>query len=304
VLENDSLLGVKSRMPDSLTLKAGETWFGSPAIQLPTRQKVSFGAKATYEPPFRMRLLRFVFETLHTSFPTAVLIACAYVTADILEVLIDEKRWLAATGVFMGAGGGIALVMYVCSVAFKWAMMGRYEPTMKPMWSWWAMRTEAVAVFYGGLASKMLLEYLRGTPFLPWALRPYGLKIGKGVWMNITDITEYDCVKIGDFAVLNKTACPQTHLYEDRVMKVGRITIGKGVTIGTAAVILYDTQIKDYAQIGPLTLIMKGETLPAHSIWNGAPAQPGDVCALPYEASAASVSQAVSQSARAKPIPA
>ena len=44
-------------MPDSLHVKAGETWFGSPAIQLPTRQKVVLSGNWTYEPPRHMRLV-------------------------------------------------------------------------------------------------------------------------------------------------------------------------------------------------------------------------------------------------------
>ena len=72
---------------------------------------------------------------------------------------------------------------------------------MQPMWSWWAMRTEAVAVMYWGLAGKVLLDHLRGTPFLPWVLRLFGAKFGQGVCMDMTDITEFDCVTVGDFVL-------------------------------------------------------------------------------------------------------
>ena len=37
---------------------------------------------------------------------------------------------------------------------------------------------------------------------------------------------------------------------------------------------LYDTHVGDYAQLGPLTVVMKGETIPANSAWIGAPAEP------------------------------
>ena len=57
-----------------LHVKAGEIWFGSPAIKLPNRQKVVLSGNWTYEPPRRMRLWRTCFEAMHTSFPTAVLI--------------------------------------------------------------------------------------------------------------------------------------------------------------------------------------------------------------------------------------
>jgi non-ribosomal peptide synthetase-like protein len=274
VIADDALIGVKSRMPDSLQVGAGETWFGSPAIKLPTRQKVVLSGNWTYEPPWHMYYGRMLFEAAHTSFPTAVLITIAYITADLIAIPIDKGHYGTAIGIFMVAGVVNALIMYSFSVSFKWISMGIYRPIMKPMWSWWAMRTEAVAVFYGGLAGKVLLEYLRGTPFLPWMLRPYGMKVGKGVFINSTDITEFDCIKIGDYSTINMQAEIQTHLYEDRVMKVGRIDIGKGVCVGTGTTILYDTKVEDWVQIGPLSLLMKGETLPTSTLWTGSPTQP------------------------------
>ncbi len=106
-----------------------------------------------------MRLWRIVFEALHTSFPTAVLITLAYIIADIIAEPFGEGQWGVALALFMFAGIVTAFIMYSLALLAKWAFMGVYKPLMKPMWSWWAMRTEAVAVFYGGLASKVLLEY-------------------------------------------------------------------------------------------------------------------------------------------------
>jgi non-ribosomal peptide synthetase-like protein len=92
--------------------------------------------------------------------------------------------------------------------------------------------------------------------------------------MDATDITEFDCVTIGDYVAINAGACLQTHLYEDRLMKVGRIKVGNDVTIGAGSTVLYDTQLGDGSIIGPLTLVMKGEELPVRSSWVGSPAQP------------------------------
>ncbi|MDQ0469099.1 Pls/PosA family non-ribosomal peptide synthetase [Labrys wisconsinensis] len=275
-IADDALIGIKTRLPEGLAVDAGETFCGSPPMRLPTRQKIAAAASTTYDPPFRMWLLRVAFETLHTSLPTAVLIATAYVTAGFIAARLDQGFW-ALLGLFTACGLVTSVAMYAMAVACKWLLIGTYRPMMRPMWSWWAMRTEAVAVIYGGLASKMLLDYLRGTPFLPWLLRPFGTRIGKGTWINTTDICEFDCTEIGDHAVLNMGSCPQTHLYEDRIMKVGRIRIGRGVTIGSGSTVLYDTEIGDFAEVKPLTLIMKGETIPAGTAWVGAPAQGGAV---------------------------
>ena len=271
-IEDDALIGVKSKLPDDLHVRRGETYFGSPAIKLPHRQKVTLGPQWTYRPPRTKIILRGLFEALHTSLPTALYITLGYMTADLIEVPVREGQWLRATGIFLAAGLVIAAALVTLSVAAKWLMIGVYKPVMKPMWSFWAMRTEAVAVLYGGLAGTAAIEFLRGTPFLPWILRLYGTKIGKGVCMELTDITEFDCIDIGDYCTLNPTGCLQTHLYADRVMKVGRVKLGKGVHVGWDATVLYDTHVGDFAQVGPLTLVMKGEALPAHTAWIGAPA--------------------------------
>ncbi|MDJ1633921.1 Pls/PosA family non-ribosomal peptide synthetase [Rhizobium rhizogenes] len=273
VIEDDALVGIKTRLPDSLHVKAGETWCGSPAFQLPTRQKLQAAAASTYAPPLRMRLVRVAFEAMHTSLPTAILIVMAMATANLLANAIDDGAWGRLFWMLMATGLATSGILYLVAVAFKWTLIGTYKPMNKPMWSWWAMRTEAVAVFYGGLASKALLDYLRGTPFLPWLLRPFGTKIGRGTWINTTDICEFDCTEIGDHAVLNMGSCPQTHLYEDRIMKVGRIKIGAGVTIGSGSTVLHDASVGDFAEIGLLTFVMKGETIPAGTSWAGTPAQ-------------------------------
>ncbi|HEY8137068.1 MAG TPA: hypothetical protein VIF61_04455, partial [Methylocystis sp.] len=61
---------------------------------------------------------------------------------------------------------------------------------------------------------------------------------------------------------------------EDRVMKVGRVHLGTGVAVGAGSTVLYDTFVGDYARLGPLTVVMKGESIPANSEWVGAPAEP------------------------------
>jgi non-ribosomal peptide synthetase-like protein len=273
-LADDTLVGVKSKLPDSLMTKPGETWFGTPAISVPTRQRVDAGVAATYQPSTAFFTARAIFEGVHTSLPTAVFITCGYITADLLTQPLDSGNYLAAIAVFLASGVVIALLMVLLSAAVKWALMGVYVPIMKPMWSWWAMRTEAVAVLYGGLVGKASLEFMRGTPFLPWILRIYGTKMGKGIWMDCTDVTEFDCITVGDFCTIADHGVLQTHLYEDRVMKVGRIELGRGVAVGSNTAVLYDTKVGDYARLNNLTIVMRGESIPAHTEWSGAPAMP------------------------------
>jgi non-ribosomal peptide synthetase-like protein len=274
-IPDGALIGIKSKPPANEEMSPGDTWFGSPPIKLPVRQKFDAGgANWTYEAPRWKKFARAVFEAVHISLPTMLYITFGTWAIEWFGPAVLEGAYWQVLWMFVASSTLIALAMMVVVICVKWATMGRYEPVTKPMWSWWAMRTEAMAVLYWGLAGKAVLEHLRCTPFLPWALRLLGAKFGKGCVLDMTDITEFDCIEVGDFCNLNALSALQTHLYEDRVMKVGRVTIGFGVTVGSGSTVLYDTHVGDFARLGPLTIVMKGESIPAHTEWTGAPATP------------------------------
>ncbi len=281
VIPTGALIGIKSKPPANEHLSEGDTWFGSPPIKLPVRQKFEAAGNWTYEAPRWKKFMRACFEAVHISLPNMLFITFGTWSVEWFGPNLLEGRYATVLGQFIIASTLISIAMALIVIGVKWATMGRYEPQVKPMWSFWAMRTEAVAVLYWGLAGRVLLEHLRGTPFLPWMLRLLGAKFGKGVYSDMTDITEFDCVSVGDYCALNAASALQTHLYEDRVMKIGRVHVGKGVTVGAGSTVLYDTNVGDYARLGPLTIVMKGEEIPAHTEWVGAPAVPRPADASP-----------------------
>ena len=142
------------------------------------------------------------------------------------------------------------------------------------MWTPFVWASEGITNLYEGLVVPNFMRYLRGTPWLPIAFNLLGSKIGRGVYLDTTDITEFDCVSIGDYSELNALVSPQTHLFEDRIMKIDHVNIGKRVYIGPRSTVLYSAFIADNARLGPLTLVMKGESIPANTHWCGCPAIP------------------------------
>jgi acetyltransferase-like isoleucine patch superfamily enzyme len=86
-------------------------------------------------------------------------------------------------------------------------------------------------------------------------------------------------------------------LFEDRIMKAGRLKIGHGASVGNMAVVLYDTEMQTGSYLAPLSVLMKGESLPPHSRWYGVPTQPmpASPAAVP---TAAAVSLAPTQQLR------
>ncbi len=64
----------------------------------------------------------------------------------------------------------------------------------------------------------------------------------------------------------------QTHLFEDRALKAAPLRIGRRCEVGALSVVLYDSEMEDGARLDALSLLMKGERLPAGTSWAGSPA--------------------------------
>src|SRR5262249_30107106 len=86
-------------------------------------------------------------------------------------------------------------------------------------------------------------------------------------------------VSVGDGAAVAGQAALQTHLFEDRVMKMAAVTVGADCVVGSRAVVLYDAVLEAGSELEALSLAMKGETLPAGTRWRGIPSRPAQPCA-------------------------
>ena len=236
IVPDDVLIGVQTRTPKNEQLKSGQTWMGSPPWLLPARERLKgFPESLTFRPSLLRRIGRGIVEGLRIVLPLALVIATGYLIVVIVMPLAGENGWgFQVAGALAMAGCLYGCAAFLFVVALKWILVGRYRPRAAPMWTPFVWISEAVTNLYESLAVPNFLDLLRGTPMLPWALQLLGAKIGKGVYLNTTDMTEFDCVSIGDEAELNAWCGPQTHLFEDRVMKIGRVKIGARVTVGIA----------------------------------------------------------------------
>lgn len=275
ILPENVLIGVHSRAPNNDRMHPGETWLGSPAINLPAREQTSgFPEQLTFRPSRRRRLGRALVEAFRIVSPHAIVIAVGYSLVLNLMPLAGAGRWgeviwrLTASGLLYGIG------TFIFIAALKWLLISRYRKCSVPMWTPFVWLSEGITNLYEGIAIPNFMNYLRGTPWLPLAFNLLGCHIGRGVYLNTTDITEFDCVTIGDYSEINAQACPQTHLFEDRVMKIDHVNIGSRVYMGPRSFVLYGAVIGDNAKLGALTLVMKGECIPPGTNWRGCPAAP------------------------------
>jgi acetyltransferase-like isoleucine patch superfamily enzyme len=115
---------------------------------------------------------------------------------------------------------------------------------------------------------------LEGTLLLSWYLRLMGVRIGKGVVLGggFSQVVDPDMLSFGDGATVS---CQfQAHTFEDRVLKIDRVTIRSGATVGSGAVLLYGADIGAGTHVGPHSVVMKRESLLPGRVYAGAPTRP------------------------------
>jgi non-ribosomal peptide synthetase-like protein len=284
-LPDQCLLGVLSTPPVTEAMLPGTTWFGTPSIFLPRRQTPGHhDPSLTYQPPLGRILARGAIELIRIIMPTVMILSLAVGLITALGAAYTAFGFIAAALLLPL----LYAVVFACpvvlfTVLLKWLVVGRYRPLQRPMWTPFVWRSEAVTSLYESLAVPTVLAMLRGTPFLAVCLRMLGARIGRRVFLETTDMTEFDLVRIGDDAVLNEECAIQTHLFEDRIMKTGEVELGRDVVLGAHAIALYGSVLEEGSRLGPLSLAMKGERLPAGTSWFGSPARlrdesPGGEC--------------------------
>jgi non-ribosomal peptide synthetase-like protein len=278
VIGDDCLIGcLSSPPPDGQAARPGTSWLGSPGFFLPQRAKnAEFSEETTFRPTVDLRLQRAAIEFFRVILPSTGFICLTSVLLSAVILIRDaggDAVWLPLFPLLYTACG---IVAGAAVVVLKWILLGKFRPGEKPLWSTFVWRNELVTALHENLSDSFLIDKLRGTPFIAWFFRLLGAKIGKRAYIDTTCFTEYDLVHIGDDVALNVNATVQTHLFEDRIMKMSEIHIADRCSVGALSLVLYDTIMESGSSLGDLSLLMKNELLPSGTSWEGIPARPVD----------------------------
>jgi non-ribosomal peptide synthetase-like protein len=269
-LGDDSLVGVLSSPPRSSA--DGTSWLGLPALELPRVREPTDPARTT-NPPRRLVVARGAMEALRILLPGSVSIVLGgFVLFASLSIGAHAGGW-----VMLGAAPAVLLAASVAAVltaiAVKWLLMGRYRPGVHPFWSFFVWRDEIANTCQEQLAGAWLMLDALGSPLMPPYLRAMGASVGRGVWFETLAITEYDVVRLGDGCAVNRGACVETHLFHDRMMKIGPALLDRDSTLGPHSAVLPDTVLGPGCSVGARSVVLRGERLPANTRWQGVPVE-------------------------------
>nr|WP_229819896.1 Pls/PosA family non-ribosomal peptide synthetase [Streptomyces abikoensis] len=261
------LIGVLSDAPAHS--EPGSSWLGRPAMPLP-RVASAGDSGRTFEPPRRLMAARAAVELCRV-LPLMCGLALAEAVLLIEQDALDDHGLgfaaLVAPPLLLAAG----VVAALTATAAKWLLMGRFKAGEHPLWSSFVWRNELYDTFVESLAVPWLAGPFTGTPVLNWWLRSLGVRVGRGVWCDTHWLPETDLISLGDGATVNRGCVLQTHLFHDRIMRMDRVELGAGASLGPHGIVLPGSTVGEHAAIGPSSLVMRGETVPAGTHWAGNP---------------------------------
>ncbi|QDY81176.1 amino acid adenylation protein [Streptomyces qinzhouensis] len=261
------LVGVLSAAPKRA--EAGSSWLGMPPIRLRRTPEKSDRSR-TYAPPVRLRWARAAVELCRI---VPVLCSAALAVAGVLAFAALAGAYgipaaAVLTGPLLAVGGVVACVV---TAAAKWLLAGRFRAGEHPLWSGFVWRGELADTFVEVLAVPWLIGAVGGTPLMNLWLRSLGARVGRGVWCETYWLPEADLVAVGAGASVNRGCVLQTHLFHDRIMRLGPVELGPGATLGPHSIALPGAVIGAGAVAGPASLVLRGERVPPGTRWLGNP---------------------------------
>ncbi|MBO9521134.1 MAG: amino acid adenylation domain-containing protein [Nocardioidaceae bacterium] len=266
------LVAVLSAAPRRTKAKAGTSWIGSPPTKL-RRTADETDDSRTYAPPTRLRVARALVE-LCRLLPVLVNLVLWWAAAVTLVALADAAGWwlaaLLAGPVLLAAGVAAAAI----ATGAKWILVGRVKAGRHPLWSSFVWRNELADTFVEVLAAPWFARPVTASWILNLWLRSMGATIGRGVWCETYWLPEADLVELRDGATVNQGCVVQTHLFHDRMLRMDKVTLRAGATLGPDSVILPAATLGKHATVGPVSLVMRGETVPDRTRWTGNPIGP------------------------------
>ncbi len=267
---DDGLVAVLSAAPHKA--KAGSSWLGSPPVRL-RRRPTAADALRTFHPSTRLKVLRALVETCRLA-PLIVTFGIGVAVLLALQFLVVEAGWMWAAlsaGALLLTAGAVA---GAAAVIAKWLVVGRIEPDEHPLWSPFVWRNEVYDTFVETVAAPWFARAASGTPVMNLWLRALGARIGRGVWCETYWLPEADLVTLEEGATVNRGCVVQTHLFHDRIMRMDRVVLQRGSTLGAHGVVLPAARIGAGATVGPASLVMRGDEVPASTRWQGNPIAP------------------------------
>ncbi len=162
------------------------------------------------------------------------------------------------------------LGLNLLAIAAKWALIGRAKPTTIKLWSpayfrfWVARRLVSIAPAF----------LFAGEPLFNLFLRGLGAKIGaRAVISTVSVPVMADLFEVGEDAVIARRVMAPGYNAVGQDLTFGAIRIGKAAFVGEGSVLDLDTALGDFAELGYVSSLQRGQRVPDGKRYAGSPAE-------------------------------
>lgn len=148
---------------------------------------------------------------------------------------------------------GISLIFIIPLVNFL--MPFRVKPTRGP----WFSLSSVPWFFHNGLTYMVrftFLEFVTPSPMNILFYRMMGMKIGKGVVINTTNISDPSLITIGDYVTVGGSATIFAHYGQKGYLVIAPVTIGSGTNIGLKASIMGGCTVGENVMLKPHAVLL------------------------------------------------
>ncbi|MFD1213411.1 Pls/PosA family non-ribosomal peptide synthetase, partial [Arthrobacter sp. GCM10027362] len=270
---DNCLFGTKVQVPIDGPVRENTGLLGSPPFEIPRSvERDSTFDELKTEQELRERL---PLKNRHNAVTLALFLLIRWINFYVgLVVGAVALGMLFQFGAFAVMAAAVVLLVYAIAVAalVEHASQGfrRLVPIFCSIYQHPFWRHER---FWKLSAPDAVEQMFNGTPFKPLLLRLLGVRVGKKLFDDGVVIPEKTLVTIGDYCTINAQSCLQCHSMEDGAFKLDAITIGNEVTIGTGGFVHYSVKMGDGSALETDSFLMKGEEVPAGSVFGGNPAR-------------------------------
>lgn len=164
---------------------------------------------------------------------------------------------------------GMLMIFLVPTVNFL--IRGNLKPWRGPYYS-----AESLKWFvHNGLTYLLrytFLEFATPSPLNILFYRMMGMKIGRGVTINSSWISDPSLIELGDKVTVGGSVTLVAHYGQGGLLVIAPVKIGSGVTLGIKSTIMGGVQIGDGAKIMPHSVVLPKTVIPAGETWGGVPA--------------------------------
>jgi len=190
-------------------------------------------------------------------------------------VLFVKLFWASASPLLLAFALGIGYLIFglaylVLVILIRHLIRFRSREGDYPFISSYAIRWAFLGSLVG-LAKIVILNHIRGMPVLNAFFRMMGARIGRNVLINTSNIFDFDLIEIGDSAFIGGDAVIIGHVGERGLLRIRPVRIGPRCTIGQSSVVFPGATMEEGSVLGALSLLPKGKTLPAGTVWGGNP---------------------------------